>query len=426
MKMADPMTIVSILNTIYSVYKTIKEIAEKVESNREEMEWLQDRIEALLQPIRALHGNPSSFIGKEQALRNFQKVLYTIQQHLRQPRFTKKRTFASMLWDAKYVHEDAAKLEDFHKRLTVVSNDLGVVLAANAKLDMNLLMERKFEKLASTLSVIGLDDDMIAKMSFQNVQQVLEKAATSATNIEKLNDQELLAAQAKEALVAAPTKRNAVVPLSPVNEGKADMRFLELRRIIFSELEFDEFTAVKLGQGGYGEVFTCIYKKKPAALKRFPALSKQQQRSFDPKVLRSIKREALIMQHIDHRNILKFYGGSIEHGLLLMELAACSLHDVLHNGGKIVEDRETAAVRWSPELLSFEWKAQVLYDISKALRYIHALNIIHCDLKPDNIMLCLDPSNPQKVVAKLGDFGLAKAVDIVSATAGTNGMDTKT
>ncbi|RYG61288.1 serine/threonine-protein kinase, partial [archaeon] len=322
---------------------------------------------------------------------------------------------------AKYVHEDAAKLEDFHKRLTVVSSDLGIVLAANTKLDMNLLMERKFEQLANTLSVIGLDEDMIAKMSLQNVQQVLEKAATSATNIEKLNDQELLVAQAEEAPVAAPTKRNAVV-----NEGKADVRFLELRRIMFSELEFDEFTAVKLGQGGYGEVFKCIYKKKPAALKRFPALSKQQQRSFDSKVLRSIKREALIMQHIDHRNILKFYGGSIEHGRLLMELAACSLHDVLHNGGKIVEDRETAAVQWNLELLSFEWKAQVLYDISKALRYIHALNIIHCDLKPDNVMLCLDPSNPQKVVAKLGDFGLAKAVDIVSATAGTNGMDTKT
>eukprot|EP01031_Cornospumella_fuschlensis_P031009 gene31009-37476_t len=73
--MADPMTIVNTLKTIYAVYKTIKEIVEKVESNHEEMAWLQDRIEALLQPVSALRDNPSNFIGKEHALRNFQKVL---------------------------------------------------------------------------------------------------------------------------------------------------------------------------------------------------------------------------------------------------------------------------------------------------------------------------------------------------------------
>lgn len=53
----------------------------------------------------------------------------------------------------------------------------------------------------------------------------------------------------------------------------------------------------------------------------------------------------------------------------------------------------------------------LLLDIVSGVEYLHARNVIHGDLKPDNVLLKLDQSCPLGVVAKLTDFGLAVAVD---------------
>ncbi|KAF2307191.1 hypothetical protein GH714_025435 [Hevea brasiliensis] len=51
-------------------------------------------------------------------------------------------------------------------------------------------------------------------------------------------------------------------------------------------------------------------------------------------------------------------------------------------------------------------------DVLRGLKYIHCRGYIHCDIKPDNILL-VPGSGERKgtFVAKLADFGLAKAVD---------------
>ncbi|KAJ9131493.1 hypothetical protein P3X46_035149 [Hevea brasiliensis] len=51
-------------------------------------------------------------------------------------------------------------------------------------------------------------------------------------------------------------------------------------------------------------------------------------------------------------------------------------------------------------------------DVLQGLKYIHCRGYIHCDIKPDNILL-VPGSGERKgtFVAKLADFGLAKAVD---------------
>lgn len=52
----------------------------------------------------------------------------------------------------------------------------------------------------------------------------------------------------------------------------------------------------------------------------------------------------------------------------------------------------------------------VLLEIASALRYTHAYGIIHCDIKPQNVLLKPDDSNPRGFVTKLADFGLARVV----------------
>eukprot|EP00892_Ulva_mutabilis_P001046 jgi/Ulvmu1/10942/UM007_0121.1 len=52
----------------------------------------------------------------------------------------------------------------------------------------------------------------------------------------------------------------------------------------------------------------------------------------------------------------------------------------------------------------------VLIEIASALAHIHAIGIIHCDLKPQNVLLKVDDCDPRGFVTKLADFGLARVV----------------
>ncbi|GLC66945.1 hypothetical protein PLESTF_000494700 [Pleodorina starrii] len=49
-----------------------------------------------------------------------------------------------------------------------------------------------------------------------------------------------------------------------------------------------------------------------------------------------------------------------------------------------------------------------LLEVSLALRHMHGLHMVHCDLKPQNVLLKSSPRDPRGFTAKLSDFGLAK------------------
>ncbi|KAG2486111.1 hypothetical protein HYH03_015206 [Edaphochlamys debaryana] len=49
-----------------------------------------------------------------------------------------------------------------------------------------------------------------------------------------------------------------------------------------------------------------------------------------------------------------------------------------------------------------------LLEIALALRHMHAMHVVHCDLKPQNVLLKSSPRDPRGFVVKLSDFGLAK------------------
>lgn len=52
--------------------------------------------------------------------------------------------------------------------------------------------------------------------------------------------------------------------------------------------------------------------------------------------------------------------------------------------------------------------AQVLIEVAQSVLHLHNMKLLHCDIKPENVLLKSDSTNPLGFVTKLSDFGLAK------------------
>jgi len=57
----------------------------------------------------------------------------------------------------------------------------------------------------------------------------------------------------------------------------------------------------------------------------------------------------------------------------------------------------------------FKSEGEILYQVTKGLRYLHDVGIVHRDIKPTNIIIHA-PENEDTPTIKLADFGLSKAL----------------
>jgi len=160
----------------------------------------------------------------------------------------------------------------------------------------------------------------------------------------------------------------------------------------------------KLGQGGMGAVYEAVQTKldRKVALKVLP-----QKFTNDPTFLERFQREAKAAAALNHPNIIQVYDIGEARGthFFAMELVdGESAQDRLDREGK----------------LPLEWALHIVRGTAEALRYAHQHQIIHRDIKPDNIMLTKDGH------VKLADLGLAKKIggDTLGVTQTGAGMGT--
>lgn len=159
----------------------------------------------------------------------------------------------------------------------------------------------------------------------------------------------------------------------------------------------------RLGKGGMGEVFLArqISLDRMVALK---TLSKELSKKED--FVARFLREARSMAKLDHANVVKVYAVDSFKGL---HFAAIEYID-----GKSVQD-------WLDvhEKFSVGDAVHLALASAEGLRHAHDLNMVHRDIKPDNILLT------SKGIVKVADFGLAKVLDEdVSMTQSGTGLGT--
>lgn len=140
-----------------------------------------------------------------------------------------------------------------------------------------------------------------------------------------------------------------------------------------------------IGQGQFGKVYCAVHRRsgKLVALKSLDRyrLSTQQ-----------FLRELRFLMSLRHRHIVSCQ--AIEHTrrgryLVMDYCPGGTLRDLLED--------EQCRINWSQGI-------QLIRDVLKGLAHAHAQNIIHCDIKPENILL--DPT-PHGWVARISDFGIA-------------------
>ncbi len=51
---------------------------------------------------------------------------------------------------------------------------------------------------------------------------------------------------------------------------------------------------------------------------------------------------------------------------------------------------------------------QVLLEVAQSVLHLHSMKLLHCDIKPENVLLKSEPNRPLGFITKLSDFGLAK------------------
>ena len=157
----------------------------------------------------------------------------------------------------------------------------------------------------------------------------------------------------------------------------------------------------ELGSGQFGKVYAAISEIKAEDTSKglwtgVPVAIKEISKSrFDLRQQEKLKNEATILSRLDHP------------GVIILERVH-ELPDKLYIVMEQLED-DMLEMIVSQKRLNERITKFLTYQILEALKYLHAQNIAHCDLKPENVLLVERRSQFPQI--KLCDFGFAKLIE---------------
>lgn len=145
----------------------------------------------------------------------------------------------------------------------------------------------------------------------------------------------------------------------------------------------------KIGEGTYGTVF----KAKNRETHEIVALKRVRLDDDDEGVPSSALREICLLKELKHKNIVRLY-------------------DVLHSEKKLTlvfEHCDQDLKKYFDSLngdIDLDVVKSFLYQLLRGLAFCHSRNVLHRDLKPQNLLINKNGE------LKLADFGLARAYGI--------------
>ena len=154
----------------------------------------------------------------------------------------------------------------------------------------------------------------------------------------------------------------------------------------------------KIGEGG----MAVVYKGKDRLLNRYVAIKiLRPEYTKDEQFIESFRRESQAAAGLSHPNIVGVYDVGKEGNIhfIVMELIdGKTLSEVIKEKGR----------------LEYKEAINITLQVASALGLAHKNQITHRDIKPHNILIT------STGVAKLADFGIAKAVSAATIAGGSN------
>uniref|UniRef100_A0A5B7BBL6 Protein kinase domain-containing protein n=1 Tax=Davidia involucrata TaxID=16924 RepID=A0A5B7BBL6_DAVIN len=182
------------------------------------------------------------------------------------------------------------------------------------------------------------------------------------------------------------------IGLPPLDPSLGDFDISTLQIIKNEDLE----ELRELGSGTYGTVYHGKWRGTDVAIKRIKKSCFTGRSSEQERLIIEFWREAEILSKLHHPNVLAFYG-VVQDGpggtlaTVAEYMVDGSLRHVLLRKDRHLDRRR---------------RLIIAMDAAFGMEYLHSKNIVHFDLKCDNLLVNLkDPSRP---ICKVGDFGLSK------------------
>ena len=172
-------------------------------------------------------------------------------------------------------------------------------------------------------------------------------------------------------------------------------------------LRIDQYSLNRfLGKGTFGEVYLT---QKDGSMNYYATKRMEKKMVDDPRYKKYFKNEISILQRLYHENIIRLEDlkATLNHYYIIMEYC---------NGGSLNQClnryKELYHRPFTEEIVQY-----IMKQVLSAVKFIHSQNIIHRDLKLDNILVNFlnqadyDSVNMLKTRVKLIDFGFASSKD---------------
>ncbi len=191
-----------------------------------------------------------------------------------------------------------------------------------------------------------------------------------------------------------PSSTQKIESVRDHKDTTSDIRFERRISRISTDLALNTISGVyavkeKIAEGGQSEIFRAYDRslKREVAIKRLrllPESPEKQSKSFNDFII-----EARLSAQLEHPAIVPLYGlfcgdAPEELNLAMKLLRGQTMQERLEMTRNIYEVKKNALAM---EEAAFEERLRVFYRILKVIEYAHSRGVIHCDLKPQNLML---------------------------------------